>query len=372
MQTAQPRTVLIIEDDEELRFSLVLALEDAGYRVKASAASDEGLRLAREHQPAVIVCDVHLREGDGRALLKTLRQDGDLASCQFVLMTGDVKGAPQRTGMELGADDYLAKPFTIDEFLRCVETRFRRSEIYRQAEERALRWLRETVSRKLPHELFTPLNGILGLSEVLRDDIGTVPANVAREMATDIQRAAERLYRTLKNYLTILDMRDQQVAASVLNERTEAADVRIMVTSAARTAAAAHRREKDLVIECAETELPVAVNNLTAIVTELIDNACKYSKADTPVALRVRSNAAEAELAVFDHGHGMTPAQIAQIGAFRQFDRSKYEQQGLGLGLTLAQHLVERNGGTVRIESVPGQSTLVTATWPIKPPKRIH
>ncbi|HRE04678.1 MAG TPA: ATP-binding protein, partial [Opitutaceae bacterium] len=52
-----------------------------------------------------------------------------------------------------------------------------------------------------------------------------------------------------------------------------------------------------------------------------------------------------------------------QVGAFRQFDRTKYEQQGLGLGLTLAQHVIERNGGSFQLESTPGKGTVATATW---------
>lgn len=358
-----PQNVLIIDDDETLRFSLALALEDAGYRVQTSAACAEGLRLAQESRPGLVLCDVHLPEGDGRSVLKTLREDPELASCQFVLMTGDVTGAPLRAGMDLGADDYLAKPFTMDELLRCVHGRFQRAAVHRQAGERASRWLKESLAQKLPHEIFTPLTGILGFAELLRDDLDNLAPNMARDMVGEIHRSAERLHRTLKNYLAILDLRDEWRDPHPLDEQTVADAVGAVVRTAAEATAGVHQRVADLTVDCAGVSLPLGANNLASVVTELVDNACKFSPAGSPIAVRVRAKAGETEVAVFDHGSGLTPAQIARIEAFRQFDRSNYTQQGLGLGLTLAQHLVERTNGTLRIESHPGKGTLVAAVW---------
>ncbi len=356
--------VLVIDDNAGLRTSLASVLETAGYSVRTGADGQQGVAIAREFKPAVVVCDMHMPHGSGSSVLSTLRQEESFILTQFVLMTGDVDGTPQRVGMNFGADDYLAKPFTMQEFLHCVNARLQRSLLHKKAQHRALAHFRETISHNLPHEVFTPLTGILGFTEVLKDEIGSVTPQEAGAMVAEIHISAERLYRTLKNYLRILDVLNDKSAASMTGEQTPAAAVGAVVLAATKSVTVRYDRAKDFSLDCAEIAVPFPASDLSTIVIELVDNACKYSTKGTPVVLRLQSTSGQIEFSVTDRGRGMTPEQIAQIGAFRQFDRNKYEQQGLGLGLTLTQHLVERHGGQFHLASSAGTGTTVTATWP--------
>lgn len=123
------KTMLLIEDDAGLRESLMLAAETQGYEVRSSATAEEGLELAKTFKPTLIFCDVHLAGGDGRKVLMKLREDETMRDCQFVLMTGDWVGASQRASVEFEADAYLAKPFSLKEFLACVEERYRQANL---------------------------------------------------------------------------------------------------------------------------------------------------------------------------------------------------------------------------------------------------
>jgi DNA-binding response OmpR family regulator len=129
MKSPLPQTVLIMEDDPGLRITLATALEQSGYEVRACTDAEEGLEIAAAFKPTLIFCDVHLDKGDGRVVLTRLRADETLRDCQFVLMTGDWVGASQRASVDIGADAYLAKPFSIAEFLACVETRFQQANL---------------------------------------------------------------------------------------------------------------------------------------------------------------------------------------------------------------------------------------------------
>jgi signal transduction histidine kinase len=367
MKTNCPPRVLVIDDHAGFRTSLARALTTSGYTVRTGADGREGIEIAREFQPSVVVCDMHMPNGNGESVLGAMRQEEGLESSQFILMTADRDGTPQRFSMDLGADDYLAKPFTTEDLLKCVNARFQRSQLYQKAEERVLHWLHDTISHSLPHELFTPLTGIVGYAEVLREEIGRVTPAEARTMVAGIQQSAERLHRTLKNYLHILDVLDQKIPLESVEKTVSVSGLLRIIYAAASAVTNTHGRAEDLTIECVETELPVTIDSLSTIVTELVDNACKYSARGTPLLLRVQRNAdGVATLSISDRGRGMTPDQIAQIGAFRQFDRKKYEQQGLGLGLTLTQHLVERHGGSFRIECSQGKGTTMLASWQIK------
>lgn len=359
-----PKRVLLIEDDQKLRLLLAAALETEGYQVAHAGTGEEGLRVAREFEPTIVVCDIQMPRGDGRTVLAALRGDKRLGSAQFVFMTGDSQTTPQREGMNLGADDYLEKPFSTADFLACVEARLQRAEMLRKADERALSRLSATVSKELPHELFTPLTGIIGLAEVLLEENEDLDPKVARDMIKGIHASGERLHRTLRNYLTILELINDRPPGGGADEQLDPEAVRLVVTEAAVAAAQKSGREADLRVEGEGFALAVSRNNLAAVVGELVDNACKFSERGTPVLVRLAANDDAMRIEVGDRGRGMTAEQISQIGAFRQFDRNKYEQQGLGLGLTLTQHLVERDGGRVSIESAPETGTCVCAAWP--------
>ncbi len=129
MKPPLPKTVLIVEDDAVFQSSLAEMAQSVGFEVQCCDTAESGLQAAAAFRPTIIFCDVHLAKGDGRKLLARVREDEALRDCQFVLMTGDWVGAPQRTSIALEADAYLAKPFTLDEFIACLEERYRQANL---------------------------------------------------------------------------------------------------------------------------------------------------------------------------------------------------------------------------------------------------
>ena len=120
-------TILLIEDHAALRANLrdILALE--GFRVLAAADGPEGLRLARTERPDLVLCDIMLPGMDGLEILARLRGESATAALPFIFLTA--KGTPPdiRTGMTLGADDYLPKPVARADLLAAVRTRLARA-----------------------------------------------------------------------------------------------------------------------------------------------------------------------------------------------------------------------------------------------------
>jgi signal transduction histidine kinase len=137
-----------------------------------------------------------------------------------------------------------------------------------------------------------------------------------------------------------------------------------LVRDAAYAQAREHKREQDVKVDLADASLPVAEAYARKIVCELVDNALKFSRAGEPIRVSLTAPGRQVTLAVVDAGRGMTPDQIREVGAFRQFNRAVFEQQGSGLGLILVKGIVEASGGTFDLESRPGEGTTVSATWP--------
>lgn len=119
--------ILVIEDNEPSRANLVELLEAKGLAVISGANGFAGLRLAVEHLPDLIFCNALLSEMDGYAVLRILSQDPTTASIPFVFLAAESTDEGLRQAMELGADDYLTKPFTQDKLLRAIAVHMRKT-----------------------------------------------------------------------------------------------------------------------------------------------------------------------------------------------------------------------------------------------------
>ena len=118
--------ILIIEDEPAMRANLEDILELEGFLPILAANGKEGIRLAREQRPDLILCDILMPGMDGHAVLDALRAETETVRIPFVFLTAKGERSDVREGMELGADDYLIKPVRVDELLRAINTRLER------------------------------------------------------------------------------------------------------------------------------------------------------------------------------------------------------------------------------------------------------
>ena len=352
------KTILLIDDDGQLRTMFALALRRNGYHVIEADSGQTGLVLARQHLPDLILTDIHMPGGDGTTLLHDIRRDPELKSKQVVLMTGRPDLITPRKGMEDGADDFLEKPVGVKALVSCVEARFRRATINWRVEDRMLADLGSTLPPNLPHEFFTPLAGIIGLMELLMSG-GPMSPTELQDIHGDVYLSAQRLHRTLRNYLLLLELTNTPAAPQPPLAPGDLENaIRTGIDEALRT----NKRKTDVAVKLASCSIPIRGDDLTRVVEELIDNACKFSRQGTPVAIDL---SADGRLTVTDQGRGMTPEQIGRIGAFHQFERKKNEQQGLGLGLTLVQKLIAPCPAALSLQSEPGKGTTATIAFPV-------
>jgi class 3 adenylate cyclase len=125
--------ILVIDDDPGIRKSLSLSLRTEGYAVVLAASGREALEVAAREIPALIICDVNMPEMDGYEVVRQLRQSAALVSVPFIFLTARGERADIRRGMNLGADDYLTKPFTREELIDAVRVRLKRLDESREA-----------------------------------------------------------------------------------------------------------------------------------------------------------------------------------------------------------------------------------------------
>src|SRR5215472_5089530 len=222
------KKILIIDDEEWLREMMLLALRQRGFDVVEAENGEKGIELARKELPDLILCDVNMDKVDGYLTLSSLRSEPATASIPFILMTGLADQAGMRHGMELGADDYLPKPFTIEALYAAVDARLKKAKAIREEAERKLADLRDNISMMLPHELRTPLNGILAYGEILSTDAQTLPVQEIAEMGQVIHESGRRLERLIENFLIYAQIEllgtDPQKLSALRKKQTKSPD----------------------------------------------------------------------------------------------------------------------------------------------------
>jgi DNA-binding response OmpR family regulator len=193
--------ILLVEDEASIRENLREMLEAEGFQVREASDGLQGAIAIQEDLPDLVVCDVMMPGLDGFQLLEKIRSDESTHHVPFLFLTARADRSSLRKGMEMGAEDYLTKPFSRAELLGAVRTRLARSENLAATYRRQLGSLRDTLSRGLPHELLTPLNGILGLSGILMEEFETVQREEMLDIARGISDSGEILHRLVRRFL---------------------------------------------------------------------------------------------------------------------------------------------------------------------------
>jgi DNA-binding response OmpR family regulator len=121
------KKILVIEDEQIIRENILKLLKAEGFHVTGAENGAQGLNAAVSNLPDVIICDVMMPELDGYGVLMALRSNPVTATVPFVFLTGKAERSEMRQGMELGADDYLTKPFTKAELVGAISSRLKKT-----------------------------------------------------------------------------------------------------------------------------------------------------------------------------------------------------------------------------------------------------
>jgi two-component system sensor histidine kinase/response regulator len=358
--------ILVIDDDELICEMIASSLKLEGFETIRAFDGTAGVEAARTHLPDLIVCDILMPKLDGYETLKALRENPVTAMIPFIFLTGQSTISDVRQGMVHGADDFLTKPIKIGELVAAIQARLRRQVLVDRETDRRLNELRVNLSISLPHEIRTPLSGIIGFAEVLRDDVKSLGPDEISEMAKIILKSATRLGHLVENFLTFAQL--DMLAATSAPKAFVGKDMTVMfdlhIEEIADKKGKEYERPDDLKLSLGGAEASITTLSGKRIVEELVDNAFKFSNRGQSIELATKAVDDFWELTVKDGGVGMDSKEIAQIGAYKQFQRKSREQQGSGLGLAIALKMSELYGGTLTIQSELGKGTLVTVRLP--------
>jgi two-component system, sensor histidine kinase and response regulator len=360
--------ILVIEDQEDIRSTLVEMLTEEGYYMLEAENGRLGINIVISEIPDLIICDVAMPEVNGYEVLNYVRDNSFTEAIPFIFLTAKVSQVDVRQGMELGADDYLTKPFTRAELLGAISTRLEKKKSFDRQTQRKINDLCINISHSLPHELYTPLNGIIGLSRLLRDNFDSTDKEEGIMMLDEILISGQRLYSLTQKFLLYAQLelivsspeRISDFCSHSSKSRTKNTIINIAIEKSQALA-----RESDLLTDIEDVEVKIEISKLQTIVEEVIDNAFKFSLDSSNVYVIGDIQDNMFKLTVVNNGRGMAREHIEKLGAYMQFERKLYEQQGSGLGLVIAKLLTELHGGKLTIDSIPNKETKVHIHLPL-------
>ncbi len=369
-ETTPRATILAIEDDPAMLELIGFLLEEQGYRVLPAASGEEALGFMEEHSPDLIVSDVMMPGIDGFGLYERVRARPDWSQIPFIFLTAKGERSDIRRGMELGADDYLVKPFEPEELLSAVNVRLARANEAKAAIDMISASLQQRIVQTLTHEFRTPLALVIGYTDLLNSSGPGMGEDEFQMTLQGLHSGAQRLMGLVEDFLLVSELQTGAIASAARQERrrTEEPDqvVRHLVVQYERQAAA---RNVSLRTDLGArgTVIAAGQRDLEEMVRRLVDNAIKFSKSQGGlVSVTTRRDGDFWVLEVADRGIGIRQEALSWIfDAFRQVDRGQMEQQGTGIGLTIVRGLAEAYGGRVGVESQPGVGSTFSVWLPL-------
>lgn len=404
--------ILYIEDDNDSQRLIERILENHGYDVYVAADGLEGVKLARETKPHLILMDINLPHIDGRAVTTRLRSLPHLAETPVVALTADFSDGGRELALAAGCTGFLNKPIDVDKFPHQVASFLKGQtdklddaaqslHLQRHAEnvvaqlEKKIRELKEANKMLYQldrmksdfivlasHELYTPLTLVSGYANLLWEHLDQNEADfsleASRELGLLLNVSVSRMERVVQEIMSV-----SRITAGRLELATGPVRLK-QVVSDVLAEMAAPLQQRELQIHVGNLErLPLIFadgEQLQTAVANVLENAVKFTPDGGDIYVNGRSGDDWVEVVIRDTGIGIPPNELNRI--FEQFytlgnvehhssSKFAFEGGGMGLGLTIAGGIIEAHNGRIHAES-EGQDfeTLPGSTFVIHLPQK--
>ncbi|MBC7877810.1 MAG: response regulator [Anaerolineales bacterium] len=356
MDEERTPVILVIDDEPSIRLGLVVSIKRHGYHVLEALDGNDGLKKANDHHPDLIISDVMMPPPNGFELKKLLSTDPTLASIPFIFLTARSSANDRIAGIRDGADDYISKPFVMDELLARVDGLLRRvrteqehgrkqmMEIARQDMDK----LRNEILQNFHHELRTPLMNILTPLELAVNNKFDDPETQSNFIRMALSNA-DKLASLVSDIIVL-----SNIDLGNLNTVRQSININDHIIGPVYKCLERYKNKElsftHQIVESGDIKAPR--RELTQSIVHLVDNAFKFSPKNEKVHLDIYTSPnGGIKVAVSDEGQGIPLEEREKV--FEKFyqisqgDSRKYD--GLGVGLTVARAIFRSQGGDVRI-----------------------
>jgi two-component system, sensor histidine kinase and response regulator len=362
--------ILVIEDEPNVRENLVELLEAEDFEVFSAKNGFEGISLAQEHKPELILCDITMPELDGYDVLSNLRQDPEIAITPFIFLTAKAATEEIRQGMNLGADDYLTKPFSRQELLTAIQARLSKQNIYTQNTDTLLNDIGERFSYSISEKIFNPLDEILAASEIFVQDADFIESNDIKKLGDHTRTNAKFLKRAILNVFMYLNLellfRNPEALKIIQNIYTmKPGDFVYMISM---QLAKKHECSKILKVNVNNARLKIATNDWKKIIEESLEFIFSLPQKNSSIDIEAKVAGDVFQYSICFKSDEL-PLDILHKASQQTTQSSKfYEELDPGLGLLVIHFIVGLYGGKFTVRSDKNsweESLLLLISFPV-------
>jgi two-component system sensor histidine kinase/response regulator len=340
MNSASTARILVIEDDTAIRATLIDILELNGYGVIQATNGPDGVMAAQRQRPDVVLTDIAMPGFSGFDVIRTLHADEQTRSIPIIIISASVEPEKMREGMDLGAEDFIVKPFTEDQVLSSIRARLEKKSLLDEL---------DAFAHTVAHDLKNPIAVVSMRAQLLRTMWDTADDAALLKHVDELDKNTTRLNNIVDELLMLAGVRRQTVVPK-----------RVEMSAVVHEALG---RIENLIQQSQATveqpaTWPAALGHgpwVAEVWSNYLSNAVKYG--GQPPSIRLGADVIAARgcvrFWVQDNGAGLTPEQQAAL--FQPFSRvTETRVKGHGLGLSIVRRIAEKLKGSAGVESQVG------------------
>jgi len=362
MKSDDKKFSILIVDDVPKNIQMVAnVLREEGYQMAFARSGDAALRHTETILFDLILLDIMMPEMNGYEVCEKLKQNPKTKEIPVIFLTAKTDTENVLKGFELGAVDYVTKPFNMSELLARVKTHLELREARQKLQE--LNATKDKFFSIIAHDLKNPFNALISGSNFLVQHFEELEKNKIKAFIREINNASKYAFNLLENLLEW----SRAQTGRVICEPTETDIHRIVSDTMALLKQNAEKKQVHLINEIApNTSAYADIDMISVIIRNLLSNALKYTNEGGEVRIASKAAGDFMEISVSDTGVGISKEDMDRLFRIdiKYSTAGTDQEQGTGLGLILCKEFVEKNGGKIQVASDIGKGSVFCFTLP--------
>lgn len=355
------KALILLVDDSPINLQILGTTLEGTYKTAFARDGLQALDIIQHRQPDLILLDIMMPDMNGFEVCERLQASPDTRDIPIIFLTAKTETENMIKGLRLGAVDYITKPFQKEELLARVSTHLSLRQAKQQLQESNA--TKDRFFSIMAHDLRTPFSGLLGLTEVIMDNIEHYDAEKLKQMLSLQFDAVKNVFALLENLLTW-----SRIQRNIIEFAPHALNVFDVVERNIKLLLPVADQKEIILENRLGDELPVYadLNMIDTVFRNLLSNAVKFTNSGGTVTVSAGQQENGLEVRVTDTGIGIdAEGQALLFRIDTQYRRpGTANERGTGLGLILCKEFIERHGGTIRVESEENVGTTFFVTLP--------
>lgn len=362
-----PETILIVEDDYQMRKDVAKILEIDGYNIIEAKDGTEALELLDDHGPIdLVISDIMMAEMSGLALFKEFKKRSEFIHIPFVFLTAMTHPIDIDSAQRQGVDAYITKPFEVSNLLSIVRGRIEKSKRVRDVQDQTIDDINNRLLMTFSHEFRTPLTLIVAYAEMLRDWDKNMPDEEVETFLNGVRSGANRMNRLVEKIVLLIELTTKEGIKkyTAWSKIIPAQDLKMILDMVIKNI----QNSKTICNIEVEGEINKPIYGydeyIRKLFTEIIENGVKFSQ-DKKLLINIFQSDNLLSISFKNMSIKIPDDEIENLKKpFYQYDREHYEFQGIGAGLSIAKGICELHNADLKMEQIDGYM-VVTVSFSI-------